>query len=204
MLENKDKGKIQEYVVKILNSIYSSVKKNIESDMSNKDVIDSAVNLTVNKMEPESKMLLSSVYNMLMEKTLAKPLYQNAQNKAAFYSRDILKDLNAKFLFEVPAHIDYEESKSLINKWIAAGAIGVGGGIVSITIKNAIPIAISVIIAGVMLYLLRNKPTSKNRQDINALIRKYLENVKATLMLWVDEISAYYDEEVNKLEKGMI
>lgn len=204
MLENKDKGKIQEYVVKILNSIYSSVKKNIESDMSNKDVIDSAVNLTVNKMAPESKMLLSSVYNMLMEKTLAKPLYQNAQNKAAFYSRDILKDLNAKFLFEVPAHIDYEESKSLINKWIAAGAIGVGGGIVSITIKNAIPIAISVIIAGVMLYLLRNKPTSKNRQDINALIREYLENVKATLMLWVDEISAYYDEEVNKLEKGMI
>ena len=204
MLENKDKGKIQEYVVKILNSIYSSVKKNIESDMSNKDVIDSAVNLTVNKMAPESKMLLSSVYNMLMEKTLAKPLYQNAQNKAAFYSRDILKDLNAKFLFEVPAHIDYEESKSLINKWIAAGAIGVGGGIVSITIKNAIPIAISVIIAGVMLYLLRNKPTSKNRQDINALIREYLENVKATLMLWVDEISAYYDEEVNQLEKGMI
>ena len=204
MLENNDRKKIQEYVEKILKSIYSSVKKNIESGMSNQDVIDSAVNLTVNKLTPESKMILSSVYNMLMEKTLAKPLYQNAQNKAAFYSRDILKDLNTKFSFEVPAHIDYEESKSLINKWTAAGAICVGGGVVSITMKNAIPIVIAVIIAGVMLYLLRDKPATGNKQDISALIKEYLKNVKATLMSWVDEISAYYDGEVKELEKGMI
>lgn len=204
MLENNDREKIQEYVEKILKSIYSSVKKNIESGMSNQDVIDSAVNLTVNKLTPESKMILSSVYNMLMEKTLAKPLYQNAQNKAAFYSRDILKDLNTKFSFEVPAYIDYEESKSLINKWTAAGAICVGGGVVSITMKNAIPIVIAVIIAGVMLYLLRDKPATGNKQDISVLIKEYLKNVKATLMSWVDEISAYYDGEVKELEKGMI
>ena len=204
MLENNDREKIQEYVEKILKSIYSSVKKNIESGMSNQDVIDSAVNLTVNKLTPESKMILSSVYNMLMEKTLAKPLYQNAQNKAAFYSRDILKDLKTKFSFEVPAHIDYEESKSLINKWTVAGAICVGGGVVSITMKNAIPIVIAVIIAGVMLYLLRDKPVTGNKQDISVLIKEYLKNVKATLMSWVDEISSYYDGEVKELEKGMI
>ncbi|MCR5769708.1 MAG: hypothetical protein K6G87_00590 [Butyrivibrio sp.] len=204
MLENNDREKIQEYVEKILKSIYSSVKKNIESGMSNQDVIESAVNLTVNKLTPESKMVLSSVYNMLMENTLKKPLYQNAQNKAAFYSRDILKDLNTKFSFEVPAHIDYEESKSLINKWTVAGAICVGGGVVSITMKNAIPIVIAVIIAGVMLYLLRDKPSAGNKQDISTLIKEYLKNVKATLMSWVDEISAYYDEEVKELEKGMI
>lgn len=174
MLDNNDRGKIQEYVEKILKSIYSSVKKDIESGMSNQDVIDSTVNLTVNKLTPESKMILSSVYNMLMKKTLARPLYQNAQNKAAFYARDILKDLNEKFSFEIPAHIDYEESKSLINKWTATGAIGVGGGIVSITMKKAIPVVISVIIAGVMWYLLRKKNTSENRQDINDLIKEYL------------------------------
>lgn len=204
MLENNDREKIQEYVEKILKSIYSSVKKNIESGMSNQDVIDSAVDLTVNKLTPESKMILSSVYNMLMEKTLAKPLYQNAQNIAAFYSRDILKDLKTKFPFEVPAHIDYEESKSLINKWTVAGAICVGGGVVSITMKNAIPIVIAVIIAGVMLYLLRDKPVTGNKQDISVLIKEYLKNVKATLMSWVDEISSYYDGEVKELEKGMI
>lgn len=204
MLENNDREKIQGYVEKILKSIYSSVKKNIESGMSNQDVIDSAVNLTVNKLTPESKMILSSVYNMLMEKTLAKHLYENPQNKAAFYSRDILKDLNTKFSFEVPSHIDYEESKTLINKWTAAGAICVGGVVVSITMKNAIPIVIAVIIAGVMLYLLRDKPATGNKQDISVLIKEYLKNVKATLMSWVDEISAYYDGEVKELEKGMI
>ena len=204
MLDNNDRGKIQEYVKKILESIYFSIKKNIETGMSNQYVIDSAVNLTVNKLTPESKMILSSVYNMLMEKTLAKPLYQNPQNKAMFYARNIFKDMNEKFSFEIPAHIDYEESKSLINEWTSAGAISVGGGIVSITMKNAMPIVISVIIAGVMWYLLRNKTTTENSQNINVLIKEYLENVKATLMSWVDKISAYYDEEVNKLEKGMI
>ena len=204
MLDNNDRRKIQEYIEKKLKSIYSSVKKNIESDMSNQDVIDFAVNLTVNKMTPESKMVLSSVYNMLVKKTLAKHLYQNDQNKAAFYARNILKDMNEKFSFEIPAHIDYEESKSLINEWTSAGAISVGGGIVSITMKNAVPIVISVIIAGVMWYLLRNKTTTSNRQNINNLISKYLENVKATLMSWVEEISKYYDKEIDKLEKGMI
>lgn len=204
MLDNNDRGKIQEYVKKILESIYFSIKKNIETGMSNQYVIDSAVNLTVNKLTPESKMILSSVYNMLMEKTLAKPLYQNPQNKAMFYARNIFKDMNEKFSFEIPAHIDYEESKSLINEWTSAGAISVGGGIVSITMKNAVPIVISVIIAGVMWYLLRNKTTTSNRQNINNLISKYLENVKATLMSWVEEISKYYDKEIDKLEKGMI
>ena len=204
MLGNNDRKKIQEYVEKILNSIYSSAKENIESGMSTQDVIDNAVNLTVNKLTPESKMILSSVYNMLMKETLEKPLYQNAQNKAAFYLRDILKDLNAKFSFEVPARIDYEESKSLINKWTAAGAICIGGGVVSITMKNAIPIVIAVIIAGVMLYLLRDKPATGNKQDIDALVKEYLKNVKSTLMSWVDEISAYYDGEIKELEKGMI
>lgn len=204
MLENNDREKIQEYVEKLLRSIYSSVKKDIESGMSNQEVIDNAVNLTVNKLTPESKMILSSAYNMMMENTLAKPLYQNDHNKAAFYSRDILKDLNSKFSFEVPAHIDYEESKSLINKWIAAGAICIGGGVVSITMKSVIPIFIAVIIAGVMLCVLRDNPANGNKQDINALIKEYLKNVKATLMSWVDEISAYYDGELKALEKGMI
>ena len=204
MLENNDREKIQKYVEKILKSINSSVKNNIESGMSNHDVIDSAVNLTVNKLTPESKMILSSVYNMLMEKTLAKPLYQNTQNKATFYSRDILKDLNAKFSFEVPSHIDYEESMSLINKWTVAGAICVGDGIISIIIHNAIPVVIAVIIAGVMLYLLRDKPASGKKQDINGLIKEYFKNVNNTLMSWVDEISVFYDREVKELEKGMI
>lgn len=204
MLENNDRKKIQEYVEKILNSIYSGIKKNIGSGMSNQNVIDKAVNLTVNKLTPESKMILSSVYNMMKEKTLAKPLYQNVQNKATFYSRDILKDLNAKFSFEVPAHIDYEESKSLINEWTAAGAICFGGGVVSITMKNAIPIVIAVVMTGIMLFLLRDKPIIGNKQDIDILIKDYLKNVKATLMSWVDEISAYYDGEIRELEKGMI
>lgn len=203
MLGKNDKEKVEKYVERIFESIYADAQKNIGKKMPNQEVINSVVNLTVNKLTPESKMILSSTYNMLMEKTLAEPLYQKAENKAAFYSRDILKELNSKFTFDVPSHIDYEESNKLLNKWTAAGAIVVGGGIISITMKNVTPIAIAVVITGIMLFLLRDKHIGGNAQDIGAVVRDYLNNVKVSLMSWIDEIEKFYDYEIRKLEEGM-
>ena len=157
MLENNDRKKIEDYINKLLNAIYSDIRKDMDNGKGSREVIDSAINLTVNKLTPESKMILSSAYNMMMEKTLAKTAYQNAQNKAAFYSKDILKQLNSKFSFDVPNHIDYEETRKLLNKWIASGAIVVAGGVISIPAKSFTPIAIATVIAGIMLFLLKGQ-----------------------------------------------
>lgn len=203
MLEKNDMEKVEKYVERILASIYAEAKKNIWNKMPNQEVINSVVNLTVNKLTPESKMILSSTYNMLMEKTLAEPLYQKAQNKAAFYSRDILKELNSKFTFDVPSNINYEESVKLLKRWTAAGAIVVGGGIISIRMKNPVPIAIAVVITGIMLFLLYNKPIGGSAQDISAIVQDYLNNVKVSLMSWINEIEKFYDYEIKKLEERM-
>lgn len=201
MLGKDDKKKVEKYVERILESIYADAKKNIRNKMPNQEVINNVVNLTVNKLTPESKMILSSTYNMLMEKTLAESLYQKAENKAAFYSRDILKELNSKFTFDVPSHIDYEESSRLINKWTASGVIVAGGGIISITMKNIMPIAIAVVLTGIMLFLLRNKPVGGSAQDVSAIVQDYLNNVKVSLMSWINEIEKFYDYEIKKLEE---
>ena len=94
MLQSDERVKIEQYINKISEGIYKEAKKCIQSGMSDKQVIDKVINVTVKKFTPESKMIMSSVYNTMMEHTLAKPLFQTAQNKAAFYERDILKDLN--------------------------------------------------------------------------------------------------------------
>lgn len=201
MLGKDDKKKVEKYVERILESIYADAKKNIRNKMPNQEVVNNVVNLTVNKLTPESKMILSSTYNMLMEKTLAESLYQKAENKAAFYARDILKELNSKFTFDVPSHIDYEESSRLINKWTASGVIVAGGGIISITMKNVMPIAIAVVLTGIMLLLLRNKPVGGGAQDVSAIVQDYLNNVKASLMSWINEIEKFYDYEIKKLEE---
>lgn len=203
MLENNDRGKISKYIDKIIKNIYVDIKRNMDSGMSNRQIIDSAVELTVNKITPESKMVLSSTYNMLMEKTLADTMFQNPQNKAKFYSADIMRELNAHFSFDIPEHIDYEESFKLINKWTGAGAVVVVGGVISISLRNVMPVVVAVAIAGLILYLFRNQPVTGNNQDISIIVKDYLENVKDSMMSWVNEIAAYYDKRVEEIKKEL-
>lgn len=206
MLENNDRVKIEKYIDKIFLSIKSDIKRNIGSGISGKQAIDNVINITVNKFTPESKMILSSTYNMLMEKTFTKSLYANPQNKAAFYSRDILKDLNAKFVFDVPAHIDYEECRNFFNAWTLMGVISDIGGVVVISLNSTrkmLPLGIAMIIAGIgiIAYEMWKDHANRGSQNINNLIHEYLKNVKLSLLSWVDEIANYYDSEVIKLEK---
>ena len=58
MLESNDKEKVSKYIDKVIKNIYADVKRNMDSGMSNRQIIDSAVELTVNKITPESKMVL--------------------------------------------------------------------------------------------------------------------------------------------------
>ena len=203
MLQSDEKVKIEQYINKISEGIYKEAKKCIQSGMSDQQVIDKVINITVKKFTPESKMVMSSAYNTMMEHTLAKSMFQNAQNKAAFYERDILKELNSKFLFDVPKHINYEESKTEINKWIAAGAVVVVGGIISIPTKSLIPIGIAVIVAGVMLFMLKDG-SKKTKQDISKLVQEYLQDVTKTMMEWLNTVQVYYDERVEALEKELM
>lgn len=202
MLQIDENAKIEQYINKISEGIYQEAKKFIQSGMSDQQIIDKVISIAVKKFTPESKMVMSSVYNMMMENTLANPIFQNAQNKAAFYERDILKELNSKFLFDVPKYIDYEESKAEIKKWIAAGVIVIVGGIISIPTNNLIPIGIAIIVAGVMLFIL-NDWGKKTKHDISKLIKEYLHDVKKTMMEWLNTVQVYYDECVYELEKEL-
>ena len=202
MLQIDENAKIEQYINKISEGIYQEAKKFIQSGMSDQQIIDKVISIAVKKFTPESKMVMSSVYNMMMEHTLANPIFQNAQNKAAFYERDILKELNSKFLFDVPKYIDYEESKAEIKKWIAAGVIVIVGGIISIPTDNLIPIGIAIIVAGVMLFIL-NDWGKKTKYDINKLIKEYLHDVKKMMMEWLNTVQVYYDECVYELEKEL-
>lgn len=203
MLKSDEKEKIEQYINKISEDVYKEAKKCIQSGMSDQQVIDKVINITVKRFTPESKMVMSSVYNIMMEHTLAKPLFQTSQNKAAFYERDILKELNTKFLFDVPQHISYEKSKTEIEKWIVAGAVVVTGGIISFPTKSLIPTGIAVIVAVVMLFIPSGE-NSRQKQNICKLIQEYLSNVTKTMMEWINTIQIYYDERVEELEKELM
>lgn len=203
MLQSDERAKIEQYINQTSDIIYNEAKKCIKNGISNQQVIDKVINITINRFAPVSKSVMYSAYNTMTEHTLAKQIFQNSQNKAVFYEKDILKDLNSKFLFDVPKHINYEESRIEINKWIASGAVVVVGGIISVPTKSIIPVGIAVMIAGVMLFVLNNKK-SRGEQDIYKLVHEYLQEVTKTMMEWLNTIETYYDERVEELERELV
>lgn len=207
MLKSDDKLKIDKYIKKIMNELANDAKESIASEMTDKEVIDRITKVTVNKVTPESKMIMSSVYKMLSRETLSEELFQNTENKAAFYQINILNDLNNRFVFDVPDRIDYSESKNELDRWIKGGSVAVVviGGAVSIKFKSFVPFGISlaVAIAAIMGLIIFNKNHSNNKTNINSLILEYLRSVQTSLMDWVESIESYYDERIEILKKGM-
>lgn len=203
MLENNDKQKLEQYIDKIIKGIQTDANKNIKSGMSDKQLIDKVINVTVNKFTPESKMILSSTYNMLMEHTLSSVKYSDTEKKAAFYEMDILKELNGKFNFEVPKDMNYQESRKEINKWVESGAVVIVGGLISISLESWIPVGIAIVIVGIMALVLKDEPKS-GAKGIDAVISEYLMNVKQSVLLWINSIEKYYDARVAQLEREMI
>lgn len=202
MLSKEEKNKIEEHIAKLTNDILSDARNSINSGVSEKKIIDDCIMYTISKFTPESKMLLSSVYNMLMERTLKEEFFTNSHNKASFYEMNIFKELNEKFNFEIPSKIEYEEKGNKINIWFVDVVITVIGGVISISLKKASPIIVAVVIAGIMTVINKNKENNK-KEDLTALVKEYLESVKQYLLSWVDSIAEYYDERVNELKKEL-
>lgn len=203
MLEEKEKEKISNYIDKQNEEILKRAKDIIANKMSDKQAIDDIIKITVNRFAPESKIILSSVYDMLAEKTLKESLFvDKPSNEAAFRQMNIRGELNDKFDFNVPKSIDYEESKETLNKWIKSGIVVVVGGVISISLKKFIPICISIVIAGIIALVL-NDEKNKISEDLNDIIKKYLEIVKKSLLLWVDSIEEYYEEKVKKIKEEL-
>lgn len=202
MLDSKDKQKIVESIDIENRKILDEVENYINRKMSESEIIDRVIKDAVNRFTPKSKMMLSTVYDMLREKTFNEEFFKDVSHQAAFYKINIMKELNEKFDFNIPSSIDYEESKIKIEDLIKSGVIIVIGSAISISLKKIIPIGVSVIIAGIMLLMLKNKNISGNK-DLKTVIDEYLRNVKESLLSWVDSVAEYYDERIEQLKENL-
>lgn len=207
MLDHEAREKIRQHIARLMEEVRTDARAAQSAGVRGRARIDQAVRTTVSRLAPESQMLLSDIYNILVKKTLAKDLYRIQRNKAAFYERNIRKDLNAKFVFDIPVQIDYEESKVVVNRWIGAGAVLLVGGVISISMETLVPIGIAVVLAGLMVVLLGDGSLLRGRADdskVGALLCAYFQNVEQSLLVWVDSIAAYYDAEIAELERKLV
>lgn len=201
MLASDEKRKICEQLDKALQNIQQEAMQNMKNGVASSDIINRVTTLTVNKITLQSKMLLSSAYNMMMVRTLSDPFFSNSQNKVAFYEADILKEITSNFDFAIPTEINYQRGYSALKTLAAPGAIVVAGGLIGITRTSWIPVGIAVVLAGIMGFIMKSKCGISNN-DLNQLIIEYLQNVRRSFMLWIDEIESFYDNKVAELKKN--
>lgn len=199
MLTANDKSKIEEYISAIIASLSENAMDDIKANLPKKVIVEQTVERTVNRFAPESKMLLNSVCNMMEENTFKKAIYQQSAVKADYYSMDIRSEFAKKFSFEVPKETNYKESEEILKKLAVSGAVVIVGGVVSIAVKSFIPVSIAVILAGVMALVLRNAQGSG--ESTASIVNVYLENVKQTLLSWIDSIEQFYDDKLSVFEE---
>lgn len=201
MLQNKDREKIENEINDSIEKIKKSAKKAIRDGMSDEQLIEKVVNITVKKFTPKSKMLLSSICNILLEETLSDERYKDLKNKAFLYEKDIISEISNCFIFEVPDNVTYTKSKVEAEKMLASGGIVISGGLISIAVNKMFPVVISAIVAAVMYFALMK--CDKQRKHIYEAICEYLDLVGVTLLQWLDNVQEYYCERIQEIEKEM-
>ena len=201
MLSVDEKKEIEAYVDKLIYNLKKDTARAKHDGLSGERLINKVTNMTVNKLTPESKMILASVYDKMTTHTLAEEYFSDITHKSAFYSANILKELNQKFDFCVPDKIETTKLNSDFNKMIASGAVIVAGGIVSITLQNWIPVCIAIVIGGIMALLLKNKVGTSSNSNIDSTINEYYATVKESLLSWVNSVEAYYDKKIVEIKE---
>ena len=200
MLRAFDRKRLEDYIDSFLNEIRILAENDIKKGYSKSIIVNNVINMTVEKVTPETKMLLTSTYYLLEEQTLEKEIYSNPHNKAAFYERDILKELEEKFDFKIPENFTLNEGREKIKKLEVAGVIVVSSGAISLLLDSFVPLGLGVgiVLVGIMAYTIQNN--SKN--NIEKTVNIYLSNVKNTLMQWILNIVDFYESKVKELEEG--
>ncbi|MCM1991320.1 hypothetical protein [Oceanirhabdus seepicola] len=201
MLTNRDA--LEKSIDKAINGIQEKANTISLEESDCKVVLDKICNYTAQKLTIESKTILASIYTNLSQQTLKVDIFQNSKNASAFYSRDIRSELSKKFTFEVPKEINYKEAKDTIKALEVSGAIIIVGSVVSFNMKMIIPVAISVIIAGIMGFVISNKSSIGSKEKCSEVIDKYLIEVKRQMMVWIDDIVKYYDNCVEEVKKNL-
>lgn len=203
MLNEQEKNKIEDEVEQLLDSIRKETNNLISDGKSLTETIRYASQLTASKIAPESKMLILSAYNMMMDRTLSDPYFRDPLKKAALYELNIRKQITDKFIFSVPPEINTRDIDVSIKKIIATGTVTVvAGGIISIAFSSAIPVCIAIIVTGIMTLLINSKHSIILTKDkARNLINDYLEKCRSSFMLWIEAIENFYDERIEEIKE---
>ena len=206
------KKMIEELFVEMNEQVNNIIRSSNSSEMATKQIME-YVSSTV---ASDSLGYISSLYSNLSKKTLSEELFKNPDNVNKFYELGLRQKLVEAYEFDVESvsafkkGIDFKE----INRIYTSAGITVGtatvSGILLGVLSGVVHIPMVVIIAGAVLAGLGAGALTygkivpeQNKKRYAASVHSFMNELKSSLIDWVDEVLKFYNAQIEELVKTL-
>ena len=208
-------NKTKEYIDKMFLKINADVSKIIENS-SNAEIATQQIMETVsNKITVAIQGYMIDIYSELSKVTLLEPIFQKPENANKFYGLNLRQKISQAYQFDIQDLRAYTEGisyKEIGKTYATAGAV-VGsaavGGILLGILSGTVHLPMVVVIAGAVVCGITGgkvadmKIDNINRDRYKNTIMIFMRSLKDDLIKWVDDVIAFYNQEVSKLQGSL-
>lgn len=208
-------NKTKEYIDKMFLKINADVSKIIENS-SNAEIATQQIMETVsNKITVAIQGYMIDIYSELSKVTLLEPIFQKPENANKFYGLNLRQKISQAYQFDIQDLRAYTEGisyKEIGKTYATAGAV-VGsaavGGILLGILSGTVHLPLVVVIAGAVACGITGgkvadmKIDNINRDRYKNTIMIFMRSLKDDLIKWVDDVIAFYNQEVSKLQGSL-
>lgn len=206
---------VKNHISELLLVITQESENMINVAFSAEKVIKDIMNYTSSELTAACHGYISSIYSALSDKTLEEPEFQDTDHANKFFDLELDQKMMATYgvhIKDLPcfaAGIDYQA----INRTYTSVAAGVGtatvGGALLGALSGVVNIPVICIVTGTIIAGLTGFGVSYakvipdlNNARILAATKAFMSALEAELYHWVDEVTAYYDSQVDELKKS--
>lgn len=208
--------KVKSYISNLFEKMNAEVAEIVKSSASVTIATQSIMEYVSNNIAAASQGYMVDLYGELSRQTLNEEFFQDPANANRFYELNMRKRISDAYQFDIQnleaysTGVDFKE----INRVYAAAGAAVGSAAVGCillgVLSGSVNIPMVVIIAGAVLAGIAGGGMTyakvvpeKNRANFLRAVNTFMNELKANLLVWVDDVVRFYNENVDELKASL-
>ena len=208
-------NKTKEYIDKMFLKINADVSKIIENSSTAEIATQQIMETVSNKITVAIQGYIIDIYSELSKATLLEPIFQKPENANKFYELNLRQKISQAYQFDIQdlraytKGISYKEiGKTYATIGAVVGSTAVGGVLLGV-LSGVVHLPLVVVIAGAVACGIAGgkfadmKIDNVNRDRYKNTIMTFMRSLKDDLIKWVDDVIAFYNQEVSNLRDSL-
>lgn len=208
-------NKIKEYIDKMFSGINTDISKIIENSTTWEIATQQIMKTVSGKITVAVQGYMIDIYSELSKATLSEPIFQKPENANKFYGLNLRQKISQAYQFDIQdlraytEGVNYKEiSKTYAVAGAAVGSAAIGSVLLGV-LFGAVKLPMVVVIAGAVAcgiaggVVANMKVDTINKDRYKNTIMIFMSSLKDDLIKWVDDVIAFYNQEVNDLKNTL-